>query len=137
MLCVVRHRSLRQADQFREVSYRMWASECDREASIMRSPWPWHFLLYDLLQTPTFASLLDQIEFLRSCASLYVADIFSHTFIGAEKNTAPHILFFVILDSKGKMINYGPIDNNIKPRILEHKLRHKKTITKYILVRNM
>ena len=33
-------------------------------------------------------------------------------------------------------MKYGPIDNNMKPKILEHDLRYQKTIAKHILVRN-
>jgi hypothetical protein len=52
----------------------------------------------------------------------------SHPFITAGQNIVPYILFFMVLDSKGKTINYGPNDNKIKPAIREH-LRYQKTIT--------
>jgi hypothetical protein len=63
-------------------------------------------------------------------------DIFLHISKRAGKNTVPYILFFVVLDSKGKMINYGPKDYNTKPAIREHNLKYQKTITKYILERS-
>jgi hypothetical protein len=79
--------------------------ECDREASIKKRLWL--FPVYDGLQSPISASLLDPIDFLSSRASLYVTDIPSHPFITAGDNTVPYILFFMVLDSKLRYIPEG------------------------------